>query len=96
MAPREEEEISGLQEDDRDQFSDQLASVGVLGRTAAGHCVPLLTRYLAPAEQVLCGCASRRARGLSRDAPKPPHTAASGQKQPATCPACVLEPRRPA
>lgn len=45
MASREEEEISELQEDDRDQFSDQLASVGMLGRIAAEHCIPLLTRY---------------------------------------------------
>lgn len=45
MASREEEEISELQEDDRDQFSDQLASVGMLGRIAAEHCMPLLTRY---------------------------------------------------
>ncbi|EPY87097.1 hypothetical protein CB1_000273049 [Camelus ferus] len=43
VASREEEEISELQEDDRDQFSDQLASVGMLGRIAAEHCVPLLT-----------------------------------------------------
>nr|XP_031321573.1 exportin-4 isoform X5 [Camelus dromedarius] len=46
VASREEEEISELQEDDRDQFSDQLASVGMLGRIAAEHCVPLLTRLL--------------------------------------------------
>uniref|UniRef100_A0A8C9GTD3 Exportin-4 n=1 Tax=Piliocolobus tephrosceles TaxID=591936 RepID=A0A8C9GTD3_9PRIM len=45
VASREEEEISELQEDDRDQFSDQLASVGMLGRIAAEHCIPLLTRY---------------------------------------------------
>uniref|UniRef100_A0A8C5ZEN8 Exportin-4 n=1 Tax=Marmota marmota marmota TaxID=9994 RepID=A0A8C5ZEN8_MARMA len=43
VASREEEEISELQEDDRDQFSDQLASVGMLGRIAAEHCIPLLT-----------------------------------------------------
>lgn len=48
MASREEEEISELQEDDRDQFSDQLASVGMLGRIAAEHCMPLLTRYTSP------------------------------------------------
>uniref|UniRef100_A0A8D1NZ73 Exportin-4 n=1 Tax=Sus scrofa TaxID=9823 RepID=A0A8D1NZ73_PIG len=46
VASREEEEISELQEDDRDQFSDQLASVGMLGRIAAEHCVPLLTSLL--------------------------------------------------
>lgn len=45
VASREEEEISELQEDDRDQFCDQLASVGMLGRIAAEHCIPLLTRY---------------------------------------------------
>uniref|UniRef100_A0A2K6GH83 Exportin-4 n=1 Tax=Propithecus coquereli TaxID=379532 RepID=A0A2K6GH83_PROCO len=43
VASREEEEISELQEDDRDQFSDQLASVGMLGRIAAEHYIPLLT-----------------------------------------------------
>ncbi|KAL6090325.1 hypothetical protein STEG23_009248 [Scotinomys teguina] len=46
VASREEEEISELQEDDRDQFSDQLASVGMLGRIAAEHCMPLLTSLL--------------------------------------------------
>ncbi|XP_023408881.1 exportin-4 isoform X2 [Loxodonta africana] len=46
VASREEEEISELQEDDRDQFSDQLASVGMLGRIAAEHCIPLLTSLL--------------------------------------------------
>ncbi|XP_045444484.1 exportin-4 isoform X5 [Pipistrellus kuhlii] len=46
VASREEEEISELQEDDRDQFSDQLASVGMLGRVAAEHCIPLLTSLL--------------------------------------------------
>lgn len=45
MASREEEEISELQEDDREQFSDQLASIGMLGRIAAEHCIPLLIRY---------------------------------------------------
>uniref|UniRef100_G1Q2X2 Exportin-4 n=1 Tax=Myotis lucifugus TaxID=59463 RepID=G1Q2X2_MYOLU len=46
VTSREEEEISELQEDDRDQFSDQLASVGMLGRIAAEHCIPLLTSLL--------------------------------------------------
>ncbi|KAF7251050.1 Exportin-4 [Varanus komodoensis] len=46
VASREEEEISELQEDDREQFSDQLASVGMLGRIAAEHCIPLLTSLL--------------------------------------------------
>ncbi|XP_036152455.1 exportin-4 isoform X1 [Myotis myotis] len=46
VTSREEEEISELQEDDRDQFSDQLASVGMLGRVAAEHCIPLLTSLL--------------------------------------------------
>uniref|UniRef100_A0A8V0XHR7 Exportin-4 n=1 Tax=Gallus gallus TaxID=9031 RepID=A0A8V0XHR7_CHICK len=46
VASREEEEISELQEDDRDQFCDQLASVGMLGRIAAEHCIPLLTSLL--------------------------------------------------
>ncbi|RXN00502.1 Exportin-4 [Acipenser ruthenus] len=46
VASREEEEISELQEDDRELFSDQLASIGMLGRIAADHCIPLLTRLL--------------------------------------------------
>ncbi|MGH0148689.1 UNVERIFIED_CONTAM: hypothetical protein FKN15_053632 [Acipenser sinensis] len=41
-----EEEISELQEDDRELFSDQLASIGMLGRIAADHCIPLLTSLL--------------------------------------------------
>ncbi|MGH0171261.1 UNVERIFIED_CONTAM: hypothetical protein FKN15_060851 [Acipenser sinensis] len=46
VASREEEEISELQEDDRELFSDQLASIGMLGRIAADHCIPLLTSLL--------------------------------------------------
>ncbi|PIO34891.1 hypothetical protein AB205_0108870, partial [Aquarana catesbeiana] len=46
VASREEEEINEIQEDDRDLFSDQLASVGMLGRIAAEHCIPLLTRRI--------------------------------------------------
>ncbi|KAK2113651.1 Exportin-4 [Saguinus oedipus] len=46
VASCEEEEISEIQEDERDQFSDQLASVGMLGRIAAEHCIPLLTSLL--------------------------------------------------
>ncbi|XP_041114751.1 exportin-4-like [Polyodon spathula] len=46
VASREEEEISELQEDDRELFSDQLASIGMLGRVAADHCIPLLTSLL--------------------------------------------------
>ncbi|RXM29621.1 Exportin-4 [Acipenser ruthenus] len=44
VASHEEEEISELQEDDRELFSDQLASIGMLGRIAVDHCIPLLTR----------------------------------------------------
>ncbi|MED6251942.1 Exportin-4, partial [Ataeniobius toweri] len=43
ITSHEEEEINELQEDDRELFSDQLSSVGVLGRVAADHCIPLLT-----------------------------------------------------
>ncbi|XP_053312418.1 exportin-4 [Spea bombifrons] len=46
VASREEEEINEIQEDDRELFSDQLASVGMLGRIAAEHCIPLLTSLL--------------------------------------------------
>uniref|UniRef100_A0A8C1CKY0 Exportin-4 n=1 Tax=Cyprinus carpio carpio TaxID=630221 RepID=A0A8C1CKY0_CYPCA len=45
VASHEEEEINELQEDDRELFSDQLASIGMLGRIAADHCIPLLTGY---------------------------------------------------
>ncbi|TNN44342.1 Exportin-4 [Liparis tanakae] len=42
----EEEEINELQEDDRELFSDQLCSIGMLGRVAADHCIPLLCSLL--------------------------------------------------
>lgn len=44
ITSHEEEEINELQEDDRELFSDQLSSIGMLGRVAADHCIPLLTR----------------------------------------------------
>ncbi|KAJ8255818.1 hypothetical protein COCON_G00196820 [Conger conger] len=46
VASHEEEEINELQEDDRELFSDQLASIGMLGRVAANHSIPLLTSLL--------------------------------------------------
>uniref|UniRef100_W5MYC9 Exportin-4 n=1 Tax=Lepisosteus oculatus TaxID=7918 RepID=W5MYC9_LEPOC len=46
VASHEEDEINELQEDDRELFSDQLASIGMLGRIAADHCIPLLTSLL--------------------------------------------------
>ncbi|KAM3861785.1 exportin-4 [Diretmus argenteus] len=46
IASHDEEEINELQEDDRELFSDQLASIGMLGRVAADHCIPLLTNLL--------------------------------------------------
>ncbi|XP_052378326.1 exportin-4 isoform X5 [Oncorhynchus keta] len=46
VASHEEDEINELQEDDRELFSDQLASIGMLGRIAANHCIPLLTSLL--------------------------------------------------
>ncbi|XP_051567174.1 exportin-4 isoform X4 [Myxocyprinus asiaticus] len=46
VASHEEEEINELQEDDRELFSDQLASISMLGRIAADHCIPLLTGLL--------------------------------------------------
>lgn len=46
VASHEEDEISEVQEDDRELFSDQLASIGMLGRIAANHCIPLLTSLL--------------------------------------------------
>lgn len=44
VVSHDEDEINELQEDDRELFSDQLASIGMLGRIAADHCIPLLTR----------------------------------------------------
>uniref|UniRef100_A0A8C7X7S9 Exportin-4 n=2 Tax=Oryzias sinensis TaxID=183150 RepID=A0A8C7X7S9_9TELE len=46
ISSHEEEEINELQEDDRELFSDQLSSIGMLGRVAADHCIPLLTSLL--------------------------------------------------
>lgn len=46
VATREEEEISEVQEDDRELFSDQLAGIGMLGRIAAENCIPLLIRWV--------------------------------------------------
>ncbi|XP_012697798.1 exportin-4 [Clupea harengus] len=46
VASHDEDEINELQEDDRELFSDQLASIGMLGRIAADHCIPLLTNLL--------------------------------------------------
>lgn len=44
ITSHDEEEINELQEDDRELFSDQLSSIGMMGRVAADHCIPLLTR----------------------------------------------------
>ncbi|KAJ8372294.1 hypothetical protein AAFF_G00290800 [Aldrovandia affinis] len=46
VASHEEEEINEVQEDDRELFSDQLASIGMLGRIAADHSITLLTSLL--------------------------------------------------
>ncbi|XP_048095788.1 exportin-4 [Alosa alosa] len=46
VASHDEDEINELQEDDRELFSDQLASIGMLGRIASDHCIPLLTSLL--------------------------------------------------
>ncbi|MFT7818260.1 exportin-4 isoform X1 [Arapaima gigas] len=46
VVSHDEDEINELQEDDRELFSDQLASIGMLGRIAADHCIPLLTSLL--------------------------------------------------
>lgn len=82
MASREEEEISELQEDDRDQFSDQLASVGMLGRIAAEHCMPLLTRYTQsrkPHGEVLSVHSDLES--FKHPPPCVQHTGSSGQKR---------------
>ncbi|KAM8857681.1 exportin-4 isoform 1-T1 [Synchiropus picturatus] len=46
ITSHDEEEINEIQEDDRELFSDQLSSIGMLGRVAADHCIPLLTSLL--------------------------------------------------
>ncbi|KAJ0005953.1 hypothetical protein NQD34_015847 [Periophthalmus magnuspinnatus] len=46
VASHDEEEINELQEDDRELFSGQLCSIGMMGRVAADHCIPLLTSLL--------------------------------------------------
>uniref|UniRef100_A0AAY4DSA5 Exportin-4 n=1 Tax=Denticeps clupeoides TaxID=299321 RepID=A0AAY4DSA5_9TELE len=46
VASHDEDEINELQEDDRELFSDQLSSIGMLGRIAADHCIPLLISLL--------------------------------------------------
>uniref|UniRef100_A0A8C6S488 Exportin-4 n=1 Tax=Neogobius melanostomus TaxID=47308 RepID=A0A8C6S488_9GOBI len=46
VTSHDEEEINELQEDDRELFSDQLCSIGMMGRVAADHCIPLLTSLL--------------------------------------------------
>ncbi|XP_077436841.1 exportin-4 isoform X2 [Vanacampus margaritifer] len=46
VSSHDEEEINELQEDDRELFSDQLSSIGTLGRVASDHCIPLLTSLL--------------------------------------------------
>lgn len=58
ITSHDEEEINELQEDDRELFSDQLSSIGMMGRVAADHCIPLLTRFartLTPLTFDLCG-----------------------------------------
>uniref|UniRef100_A0A667ZKJ6 Exportin-4 n=1 Tax=Myripristis murdjan TaxID=586833 RepID=A0A667ZKJ6_9TELE len=44
IATHDEEEINELQEDDRELFSDQLSSVGMLGRVAADHLLTFRTQ----------------------------------------------------
>ncbi|XP_057709108.1 exportin-4 [Corythoichthys intestinalis] len=46
LSTHDEDEINELQEDDRELFSDQLSSIGTLGRVASDHCIPLLTSLL--------------------------------------------------
>lgn len=40
------DEVDEIEEDDRDRFADQLCSIGILGRLAPEHCVPLLAKYV--------------------------------------------------
>ncbi|XP_013778949.1 exportin-4-like [Limulus polyphemus] len=45
-AKEESEEIEEIEEDDRTKFRDQLSVIGMLGRQALEHCVPLLWSLL--------------------------------------------------
>jgi hypothetical protein len=38
------DEVDEVEEEDRERFADQLCSVGILGRLAPEHCVPLLAK----------------------------------------------------
>lgn len=40
------DEVDEIEEDDRERFADQLCSIGILGRLAPEHCVPLLAKYV--------------------------------------------------
>lgn len=40
------DEVDEIEEDDRERFADQLCSIGILGRLAPEHCVPLLAKIL--------------------------------------------------
>ncbi|XP_061176526.1 exportin-4-like [Saccostrea echinata] len=40
------DEVDEIEEDDRERFADQLSSIGILGRLAPEHCVPLLAKIL--------------------------------------------------
>uniref|UniRef100_A0A8C2FJN6 Exportin-4 n=1 Tax=Cyprinus carpio TaxID=7962 RepID=A0A8C2FJN6_CYPCA len=68
VASHEEEEINELQEDDRELFSDQLASIGMLGRSAADHCIPLLTGLLEDRDPRLHGQLQRHQQHLMASA----------------------------
>uniref|UniRef100_A0A674PNH5 Exportin-4 n=1 Tax=Takifugu rubripes TaxID=31033 RepID=A0A674PNH5_TAKRU len=46
ISSHDDEEINELQGDDRELFSDQLSCIGLMGRVAADHCIPLLTSLL--------------------------------------------------
>ncbi|KAL5009683.1 hypothetical protein ScPMuIL_011988 [Solemya velum] len=43
---QDEEEIDEIEQDDRDKFSDQLCSIGILGRMVPEHSIPLLARII--------------------------------------------------
>lgn len=38
------DEVDEVEEEDRERFADQLCSIGILGRLAPEHCVPLLAK----------------------------------------------------
>ncbi|XP_077584626.1 exportin-4 [Stigmatopora nigra] len=72
VSTHEDDEINELQEDDRELFSDQLSSIGMLGRVASDHCIPLLTNLLEERVTRLHGQLQRTQQHLMTSSEPPP------------------------